>query len=184
MIVAIIPAKGKSNRLPNKNMKFIDNKPMLHYTIDYVKKSRLVKDFFVSTEDKKIIDYCNLTGTKTIKRSENLCGETLIIDVYRDAYEKLNNSNINVIVGLQPDHPDRNLELDHVINLFIKKNADYLSSAEKDGTKNGAYFILSKNVIFGENPKNKVVVYDDCTNVHTIEDLKKAEARIQSLNKI
>ena len=151
MSVAIIPAKGKSNRLPNKNMKLIDNKPMLHYTIDYVKKSRLVKDFFVSTEDKKIIDYCNLTGTKTIKRSENLCGETLIIDVY---------------------------------NLFLKKNADYLSSVEKDGTKNGAYFILSKNVIFGENPKNKVVVYDDCTNVHTIEDLKKAEARIQSLNKI
>ena len=59
---------------------------------------------------------------KTIIRPVNLGGETPIIDVYRHAYKKIKNSKIKLIVGLQPDHPDRSLDMDKLIRKFIKKN--------------------------------------------------------------
>ena len=39
MIIAVIPAKGHSKRLPNKNMQIINGVPLIEYTINYVKKS-------------------------------------------------------------------------------------------------------------------------------------------------
>ena len=40
MIIAIIPAKGYSKRLQNKNMRLLLGKPMLQYAIDYAKQSK------------------------------------------------------------------------------------------------------------------------------------------------
>ena len=184
MIIAIIPAKGKSKRLPNKNMNLILGKPMLYYTIKYATSSKIIDDVFVSTEDNDIIKFCQKMQIKTIKRSETLCGETLILDVYKDAYKKLNYLNIDIIVGLQPDHPDRNLNIDNVLSIFKKGKLDYLTSLESNGTKNGAYFILAKNVMEGAEPSCKDTIVDDCTNVHLKEDLIKAEHRIEKLNLI
>ena len=56
MIVAVIPAKGGSKRLPNKNMHIINGKPLLEYTVRYVKESKLINDFYVTTDNKQIID--------------------------------------------------------------------------------------------------------------------------------
>ena len=64
------------------------------------------------------------------------------------------------MIGLQPDHPDRNLKLDQIINLVLEKY-DYLTSTEDDGTKNGAFFVLS-NILLGDNPKKKVFIIDNC----------------------
>ena len=183
MFIAIIPSKGKSNRLLNKNMRPLDGKPMIWYTINYIKSSKLIHDFFVSTEDKNIIKYCNDLKVKTIKRSEDLCGETPIIEVYKDAFKKLHHLDIKFLIGLQPDHPDRNLKLDQIINLMLEKKYDYLTSVEDDGTKNGAFFVLSNNILLGNDPKNQGFVIDNCTNIHTVEDLNKAEKRIKSFKK-
>ena len=42
MIVVIIPAKGDSSRLPNKNMILLNDKPLINYTIDYANNSKLI----------------------------------------------------------------------------------------------------------------------------------------------
>ena len=57
MIIAIIPAKGGSKRLPNKNMQPLCGKPMLQYAIDYVKESKKVSRVYLSTDDKSISEY-------------------------------------------------------------------------------------------------------------------------------
>ena len=51
MFIAVIPAKGKSNRLPNKNMSLINGRPLIDYSIDYAKKSKFLDKIFVSTDD-------------------------------------------------------------------------------------------------------------------------------------
>ena len=38
MIIAIIPAKCGSKRLPNKNMAILNGQPMINYSIEYIKK--------------------------------------------------------------------------------------------------------------------------------------------------
>ena len=112
MIIAIIPAKGSSKRLPNKNMCLILNKPMLHYAIDYAKNSRKISKIYISTDDKNIAEYSKSQGIDVIFRSEDLGGETPLIDVYHHAISSLDLKEIKTVVGIQPDHPDRTISLD------------------------------------------------------------------------
>ena len=104
-----------------------------------------------------------------IKRPTNLCGEAPIIDVYKHAFRKIN-KNIKIIVGLQPDHPDRNKKLDDVINLFFrKKKVDFVYSVDKKNRKNGAHYILSNKIILGGKIRKELKVVDNCTNIHFLK---------------
>ena len=149
MIVAVIPAKGKSNRLPKKNMSVINGKPMIDYTIQYARSFDLIDDIYVSTEDKSIREHCLRLNLKVIKRPIHLCGEASIIEVYRHAFNYIGSNKINILIGLQPDHPDRKKKLKDVFEIYIENKADQLISRESNGSKNGAHYILSKKVLEG-----------------------------------
>ncbi len=53
-IVAIIPARGGSKRVPGKNIMNFCGKPMIAWTIEAAKKSNLFKDIIVSTDSPDI----------------------------------------------------------------------------------------------------------------------------------
>lgn len=178
IIVGIIPAKIGSKRLKNKNIKIIAKKPLIYWTIKYAKESKFLDEIYITTNSKKIEKIAKKYKIKVIFRPNNLCGEAPIIDVYKHAYKKINKKNINIVVGLQPDHPDRTVSLDEVIKIFKNQKLDFLFSTEKDGTKNGAHYVLKKNIIEGKKIKYQKGIVDNCTNIHFIEDLKKAEKNI------
>ena len=178
MMIAIIPAKGHSKRLHNKNMSILNGRPMLDYTINYARTSKQIAEIYVSTEDEGIETYCLRRGLNVIRRTPDLCGETPIIDVYRHAFRQIDDGHIAAIVGLQPDHPDRKLNLDGVIAKFLEEDLDHLFSKESDEQKNGAHYILSRAVLLGQAPKKDAYVYDHCTNVHTKEDLEQASLNL------
>jgi pseudaminic acid cytidylyltransferase len=52
--LAIIPARGGSVRIKNKNIKLFCGKPIISYSIDSAKKSNLFKKIHVSTDSSKI----------------------------------------------------------------------------------------------------------------------------------
>jgi|TARA_Y100001970_G_scaffold206192_1_gene251119 pseudaminic acid cytidylyltransferase len=54
MIVAIIPARGGSKRIPRKNIKNFNGKPMICWAIEEAQKSKLFDNIFVSTDDQEI----------------------------------------------------------------------------------------------------------------------------------
>ena len=54
LIIAIIPARGGSTRLPNKNIRKIEGKPAIAWTIIKLKKIKLFDEIYVSTDSKKI----------------------------------------------------------------------------------------------------------------------------------
>tara|TARA_B100000886_G_scaffold90549_1_gene59751 strand:+ start:3285 stop:3839 length:555 start_codon:yes stop_codon:yes gene_type:complete len=173
MIVIVIPAKNKSRRLPKKNMTKVFGKPLIYFTIDYARKSKIAEKIIVSSESNEILNYSKKNNLETVKRPTSLCGETPIIDVYKHVYKKLKKKyKIKTLVGLQPDHPDRKLSLDKVIKIFFKKKLDFLYSKDKFGDKNGAHYILSKKVLDGRKNFKKSYVIDNCTNVHLKKDLK------------
>ena len=180
MIVAVIPAKGNSLRLKNKNIKILNKKPMIYWSIKYAKKSKLLDKIYVSTNSKKISNLMKKYKIPVIKRSLKLCGETPIVDVYRHAFQKIRKS-AKIIVGLQPDHPDRTQNIDNMINLFIKRKADLLYSVDKNNIKNGAYYIMSKKLLMGASIKKKIKVIDNCTNIHFVKDLQRAEKRLKKI---
>ena len=52
-IVALIPARSGSERLKNKNIKNLNNKPLLYYAINSAIKSKLFDEIIVSTDSNK-----------------------------------------------------------------------------------------------------------------------------------
>ena len=64
MIVAIIPARGGSKRIPKKNIKNFLGKPIIAYSIDVAFKSKIFDKVIVSTEDKEIKDISIIYGAE------------------------------------------------------------------------------------------------------------------------
>lgn len=64
MYLAIIPARSGSKRIPNKNVKFFINRPIISYSIIEAKKSKLFKEIIVSTDSSKIKKIVNKHGAK------------------------------------------------------------------------------------------------------------------------
>ena len=53
-IIAIIPARGGSKSIPNKNIKKLNGTPLINYTIENCLKSGIFDYIIVSTDSKKI----------------------------------------------------------------------------------------------------------------------------------
>ena len=71
-IVAMIPARLGSTRVKNKNLRLINNKPLIQYIIDSAKKSELLNDIYVNSESTKFKEISNRSGIKFYQRSEEL----------------------------------------------------------------------------------------------------------------
>lgn len=181
MIIAIIPAKEQSKRLKNKNLLKIQGKTLLEHAINYVKKSSYIDYLVVSTESKKIKTFLKKLKIPHISRPKKLCGEAPLIEVYKHAYENLSfKSKIKVIAGVQCDHPDRNLSLNKVINIFRKKKLDFLYSKNKLKEKNGAHYVFKKKFFNKKMKIKESFIIDNCTNIHFRKDLKKARKNLIS----
>lgn len=65
MNIAIIPARGGSKRIPRKNIKLFDGKPMIAHAISAAVKSELFENVVVSTEDEEIASVARKWGAET-----------------------------------------------------------------------------------------------------------------------
>ena len=54
-ILYLIPARGGSKGLLKKNIKLLNDKPLLHYSIDFARKFTTDKNICLSTDDNEII---------------------------------------------------------------------------------------------------------------------------------
>ena len=94
--LAIIPARGGSKRIKNKNIKNFCGKPMLYYPITTLKKSKLFSKIHVSTDDEKIVDVVeNLDLKVDFKRPSNLADDyTPIMPVLKYVVNRYKDSNL------------------------------------------------------------------------------------------
>lgn len=76
MILAIIPARGGSKRIKNKNIKNFFNKPIISYAIQEAIKSKIFDEVIVSTDSDKIAKISKKYGAKIFfKRPKKLSGD-------------------------------------------------------------------------------------------------------------
>ena len=61
--LAVIPARGGSKRIKNKNLKNFCGQPIIKYTIDNVTQSKMFNKIHISTESKKIFNYVDSINT-------------------------------------------------------------------------------------------------------------------------
>ena len=63
-VVCIIPARGGSKGIRLKNLQKIDNKPLIYFPINAAKKSKVINDIFVSTDNAKIATIAKKYGAQ------------------------------------------------------------------------------------------------------------------------
>lgn len=93
-ILAIIPARGGSKRIPRKNIKDFAGQPIIKYSIDAAKESGIFDEVMVSTDDNEIAEVSESFGAKVpfLRSKENSTDMTMTAPVLEEVineYKKL-----------------------------------------------------------------------------------------------
>ena len=118
-IVALIPARSGSKRVPDKNIKLLLGKPLLSYAIDSAVNCKLVNDVYVSSDSKHYLDIGKQFGAKPCLRSASTAmDESNMRDVVDEFLLFLSGQGIyfDAIIILYPAHPIRTFR--HVENVL------------------------------------------------------------------
>ena len=122
-ILALIPARGGSKRLPGKNLRILGDKPLINWTIDVASGIPEIYEVLVSTDDLEIASIAKSAGVSAPwLRPEILAtDDATSVDVALHAldwYEK-ENGLVDGLLLLQPTSPFRTQKtIQRGINLF------------------------------------------------------------------
>jgi CMP-N,N'-diacetyllegionaminic acid synthase len=127
-VLAVIPARGGSVRVPRKNIKILNGKPLIAYAIDAAKKSKTVNRIIVSTDDDEIKDVALTYGAEVpFRRPANLSEDVPTEDVVLHAVEWLEKKELyfpDIVVCLEPPVPFRKAEhIDRCVRAILSDNS-------------------------------------------------------------
>jgi len=130
-IVAIIPARGGSKGIPNKNIIEFCGKPLIAWSIEQCLSSKYISDVWVTSDSQEILDIAERYGAKTINRPDSISGDSAssedawihainIIQKYR---------NIDLVFAPQATSPLREIkDINGAIEQMLNGNYDSLLS--------------------------------------------------------
>jgi len=107
--VAIIPARGGSVRVPKKNVKPLNGKPLISYTIEQAIEANVFDKIIVSTENDEIALISMLSGAEIMHRPKPLAEDCESELVIKNVVEQLENGGYkpDIVVMLQCTSPLR-----------------------------------------------------------------------------
>ena len=137
--IAIIPARGGSKRLANKNILLLGGIPLIaHSILEAQKNATIIDDIYVSTDDRQIKEIALSFGAKVIDRPAQLSGDLEpTVTALNHVLESIP-FQVSTVFLLQPTNPLRpdNLISD-AFSLFQKNNSDSLMTITRNHQKLG-----------------------------------------------
>ena len=185
-----MPARGGSKRLKNKNILPINKKPMFVYTMLQAMKSKKIRNFFVSTESKKIISICKKFNINYIIRPKHLSKDNTekqeaIVHAVRYLVKKKYYPNI--VISLQPNSPETKAkDIDKALTFFEKKlypsyKIKELISIGKDNIQNAAFRIMTYEAVFQKTLSTKIgVYYSNALDIHNKKEYLKIKKKLEN----
>ena len=163
-ICSVILARGGSKGLKNKNLREVNFKPLIYWSIKKSLESKLINKTYVSSDSKEILNYSEKIGASLIERPFKYATDNSSSEIaWLHAAKKLEH-DADIIVGIQPTSPIRDgKDFDHALKKFIKCKYDSLFTAlrindyfvwEKKGTNLKANYNYKKRPR-RQNIKNK-----------------------------
>ena len=151
----IIPARSGSKRIKNKNIRKVDGKPLIYWSINYAKKYSKNEDIIVSSDSKIIGKIALAEKVKFLKRPEKISKDKssvylTITHVLKKIKTKLKYKYIALLQPTSPLRPE-NIISDGV--KLLKRNVKFenLIHLEKTNFHTGS---ISKNNEWKSNYKN------------------------------
>ena len=124
-IIGIISARGGSKRVPLKNLKGLNGRPLIAYVIKAAQMSRYLRRIIISTDHPEIkkvsLRYGAEVPFKRPKEISGSCSSTLVIQHAVRFLESREKRRIDIAVTLQPTSPLANSEdIDRCIEMLIR----------------------------------------------------------------
>ena len=153
-IIAIVTARGGSKGLPKKNIKKINEKPLICWTLERAYQSKLIDEVFISTDSNEIKRVCNnygyeVTELRPKKLAEDDTPSSDVIIHVLDLYEK-NKLKFDYVLLLEPTSPLRKEnDIDNAIMKLIDNHkAQTLISVGEVQTEHPA---ITKKINYNDN---------------------------------
>ena len=170
-VLVLIPARGGSKGIPYKNIKLLNGKPLINYTLDLVKGIIPDDDVCVSTDDEKIIKVVEDYGLKVpFVRPDELASDTATsLDVIFHAikFYQEKGREYDYTLLLQPTSPLRTKEqLLECLDKIGKEEFEMIVSVKL--TEVNPYYMLAEedeNGILKKSKESKFTRRQDCPDV-------------------
>lgn len=135
-ILGLIPARGGSKGVPNKNIKLLGGKPLICYTIEASLATAEIDNLVVSTDSENIAKISKDAGANVpfLRPAELATDKSPSIDTVIHAVEFLAKKNVHfdAVCLLQPTCPFRTTEdIENAIKTFKNQEADSLISVRE-----------------------------------------------------
>jgi CMP-N,N'-diacetyllegionaminic acid synthase len=133
-IIAIIPARSGSKSIRDKNIKILNGKPLIAWSIQVCLKSKYINKIVVSTDSKKYALIAKQYGAneviirpKRISKDNSTDYETIL-----HVINNLKYSSYNLIAHIRPTTPIRKVfDIDNAIKIFLKSKYNSLRSVHQ-----------------------------------------------------
>lgn len=126
-VLALVPARGGSKRIPGKNIRELWGKPLLAYSIEIAKQAKMINRVVCTTDDREIADVALKYGAEApFLRPKELAGDfSADTEFYLHALKWLKDHEgyrPDIIVNLRPTNPLRRPEVvDNVIRRLVSR---------------------------------------------------------------
>lgn len=211
-IIAVIPARGGSKGIPNKNIRLVNGRPLICYQIENAKKSKYITDIVISSDSPEIELIAKVYGVNYRKRSDSLCKDETTLDAV--VYDAVKEFECETVITMQPTSPTLKVDtLDKAIEYFLCNDLDTLISVVNsprlswhnvDGIISPVYkkrlnrqympaeyvetgaFVISKHIVISESTRigKKVDIYEiPAEEAIDIDDFSDLAYAEQILNK-
>lgn len=163
--IAIIPARGGSKRLPNKNIKPLGDLPLIAHSVIYAKENKaIINEVYVSTDDNAIKQIALQFGAKVIDRPESISGDLEpTASALKHVLKNIDSNEIENVILLQPTNPLRpeNL-LREAFEKFQMEKSDSLFTVSRNHQKFGKISdnkFIPFNYTFGQRSQDLEPLY-------------------------
>lgn len=148
-IVVLIPARGGSKGIPNKNIIDFQGMPLIQHSIEYAKQSKYIDNIYVSTDNSEIKLISINCGATVIDRPKNISrDESSTESAIQHFVDTISLDLDSIIVLLQPTSPLRpSNSLDEILKEMVDKNLDSIFTIS-------ALHPLTWNIIDGKIKSN------------------------------
>jgi len=139
--IAIIPARGNSKRLPNKNIISLGGIPLIVHSIRYAQKNKaIIDEIYVSTNDASIKEIALKYGVLVIDRPESLSSDleptSTALKHVLESVDKF--GEVENVLLLQPTNPLRPISLlEEAYEIVQNRNYDSLFTVSRNHQKLG-----------------------------------------------
>lgn len=111
-ILCVVPARGGSKGIKKKNIRLVLGKPLIQYTLDFIKSLDFIDKVCISTDSKEIKSVVESLGfevpfLRSKLNSGDLASDYNVVDEVVKKIEKTSQTKYDIVLLMQPTSPQR-----------------------------------------------------------------------------